>query len=80
MVITSRMESCKLRDILDKTLNILGDDGKKNLFRELEESGIIMDEKACCSFEKIRVVFRQIFGAELANILLERVAAQLQTR
>ena len=80
MAISSAIESCLLRNVLDKTLNVLGEEGKRNLFYELEGYGIVLDGEAYCSSEKIKVVFREVIGNELAKMLLDRIALQLHSR
>jgi len=69
------VEGSKIKNILDKSLYMLGDSWKKAILNELELRGIVLDDGLQSSYptEKVKAAFNGLFGKEAARTLLEQV-------
>jgi hypothetical protein len=67
-----------LKHAIQRGLAILGPTGLIVLFQDLERHGILLKSEKVCSLKDVCKAIHDLFGGELAGLMMERIYKELQ--
>lgn len=72
------VDGATLKHAIYRSLAILSDAGLAVLFQDFEKHGILLESGKVCSLKDVCKAIHDLFGGELAGLMMERIYKELQ--